>query len=344
MKKILCVLIVLGIGVSSLLCVRAEDQALSEPEKNFEHLWKDFDLNYGIFGPKRVDWDLLYKVYRPKVTPQTTEEELFTIMSGMLKQLNDNHVRLRKEGRQFTSGLLGEIKMKDHSLMLIREKYLKGNYKTLHRDIFHFGWLDDSIGYFHFRGFSNTSESAAAIDKIVEEFKDAKGIIIDVRQNGGGDDRVGKIIADRFAREKKMYMITRIRNGPNHDDFTEPKLWYVEPDGPIQFTKPVILLTHRHSVSAAENFALAMRVIPHATLIGDFTSGCFADMRWGSLPNGWRYSISYTLFTDQNGFCWEGIGVPPDLRIINTAEDIAQKKDKVLEFAMELIHSGGKKW
>jgi C-terminal processing protease CtpA/Prc len=60
------------------------------------------------------------------------------------------------------------------------------------------------------------------------------------------------------------------------------------------------------------------------------------------LPNGWEYSISYTLFTDQNGFCWEGIGVPPDLRIINTQEDIAQKNDKVLEFAMELIHSGGK--
>jgi carboxyl-terminal processing protease len=168
------------------------------------------------------------------------------------------------------------------------------------------------------------------------------GIIIDVRQNGGGDDRVGKIIADRFAKEKKMYMITRIRNGPNHDDFTEPKLWYVEPDGPVQFTKPVILLTHRHSVSAAENFALAMPVIPHATLVGDFTSGCFADMRWETLPNGWGYSISYTLFTDQNGFCWEGIGVPPDLRIINTAEDITQKNDRVLEFAMELIHSGEK--
>ena len=339
MKKILYLLLMLGVGTSSLLCVRGENQDLSEPEKNFEHLWKDFDQNYGIFGPKRVNWDLLYKVYRPKVTPQTTDDELFTIMSGMLKQLNDNHVRLRKEGKQFTSGLLGEIKMRDHSLLLIREKYLKGNYDTLHKNIFHYGWLDDSIGYFHFRGFSSPSDSADAIDEIVDEFKDAKGIIIDVRQNGGGDDRVGKIIAGRFAKEKKMYMITRIRNGPSHDDFTEPKLWYVEPDGPIQFTKPVILLTHRHSVSAAENFALAMRVIPHATLVGDFTSGCFADMRGETLPNGWRYSISYTLFTDQNGFCWEGIGVPPDLRITNTAEDIAKKNDRVLEFAMELIHS-----
>lgn len=45
---------------------------------------------------------------------------------------------------------------------------------------------------FHFRGFSAPCDSAAALDKIVDEFKDAEGIIIDVRQNGGGDDRVGK--------------------------------------------------------------------------------------------------------------------------------------------------------
>ena len=153
MKKILCLSIVLSISVPLLLCVWQEDQTLSDPEKNFEHLWKDFDLNYGIFGPKRVDWDLLYRVYRPKVTPETTDDELFAIMSGMLKQLNDNHVRLRKKGAQFTSGLLGEIKMDDFSLPLIQEKYLKGNATMLHKKIFHYGWLDDSIGYFHFLGF-----------------------------------------------------------------------------------------------------------------------------------------------------------------------------------------------
>jgi hypothetical protein len=70
-------------------------QELSKPEKNFEHLWKTMDEEYGIFLPKRVDWDLLYKVYRPKVTPETTDEELFDILAQMLGHLNDNHVHLR---------------------------------------------------------------------------------------------------------------------------------------------------------------------------------------------------------------------------------------------------------
>jgi hypothetical protein len=43
---------------------------------------------------------------------------------------------------------------------------------------------------------------------------------------------------------------------------------------------------------------------------------------------------------DQDGFSWEGIGIPPDLRVVNTAEEISQEKDKALEFAIELIDSG----
>ena len=72
MKKLGClifVLIILSVSYSNT-------QELSEPERNFERLWQIFDKNYGIFLPKRVDWDLLYKVYRPKVTPETTEDDL----------------------------------------------------------------------------------------------------------------------------------------------------------------------------------------------------------------------------------------------------------------------------
>jgi len=86
-----------------------------------------------------------------------------------------------------------------------------------------------------------------------------------------------------------------------------------------------------------------MRVLPHATIVGDFTSGCFADVRGDTLPNGWRYSVSYKLFVDQDGFCWEGIGVPPDLTVVNSRSDLAQKKDRVIEFAIDLVNSGALK-
>lgn len=83
-----------------------------------------------------------------------------------------------------------------------------------------------------------------------------------------------------------------------------------------------------------------MRVLPHAKIVGDFTAGCFADADADKMPNGWCFSLSKDLFRDHNGFCWEGIGVPPDLRIINTKQDMESNTERVLEFAIELIDAG----
>ena len=333
-----------------LFCpISLKAQALSEPESVFEALWKTFDSRYAIFLPKRVDWDALYKVYRPKVTPGTTDDELFEILSNMLGHLNDNHVRLMTADRSkvFGAGLLNRLyadrfSSRDEATRFMRERpvdesYIKGGYQLRLDGRFAFGRVADDIGYFHFSSFGDAVASSKVVDEIVAAFKDAKAVIIDVRRNGGGDDRVGKAIADRFADEKRLYMTTQVRNGAKHDDFSDTLRWYVEPGGPAQFTKPVILLTDRFSISAAENFALAMRVLPHATIVGDFTSGCFADVTGGALPNGWRFSVSYKLFVDQDGFCWEGIGVPPDLMVVNSKEDLAKRKDRVLEFAVDLV-------
>jgi len=339
MKKFTGLLVFLVI--ISFCCSWAQE--LSEPERNFEFLWKTMDKEYGIFLPKRVDWDLLYKVYRPKVTPETTDEELFDIMAQMLGHLNDNHVRLRSPFKSYGAGILQEIKREGFSRSLIQEKFLKNKFETRLKGRFIYGFVDESIGYFHFGGFMGIKESSEVVDEIVETFKDCKGLIIDVRSNGGGNDQVGKAIADRFADKKRLYMTTQIRRGPNHDDFRAPKYFYAEPGGPRQFTKPIILLIHRHSVSAADNFAMAMRTLPHATLVGEATSGCQADQHGAKLPNGWRFSVSYTLFVDQNGFSWEGIGIPADLRQINRQEDIDNGRDKPLELAIELINSGAMK-
>ena len=335
------ILFVIVIALAAALPCAAQE--LSEPEKLFEQLWNTYDRNYALFGAKHIDWDALYKVYRPRVTPKTTDDELFQVMADMIGNLNDNHVRLTSPNRAFQSGILGQMKMEDFSLDLIRKKYLKGSSKSLVDNVFDYGWLTDSIGYFHFRGFGRIAQSEAAIDQIIKEFKDAKAIVVDVRANGGGDDRVGKLIADRFADRKRLYMKTAIRNGPKHDDFTPWKYWYVEPGGPLQFTKPVILLTHRFSVSAAENFTLAMRVLPNVTVVGDATSGVFADVYGDRLPNRWSFSVSFKLFIDQSGFCWEGIGVPADIRQTNTKQDIAEQRDRVLELAASLIETGALK-
>ncbi len=61
------------LGILAALClaaVPASGQELSPPEKNFEFLWRFFDANYATFPAKHIDWQALYAVYRPRVTPR----------------------------------------------------------------------------------------------------------------------------------------------------------------------------------------------------------------------------------------------------------------------------------
>ncbi len=111
--------------------------------------------------------------------------------------------------------------------------------------------------------------------------------------------------------------------------------------GPVQFKGPVILLQNVYSESGSDDFALAMRVLPNVTSVGESTGGCFSSYYPEKLINGWTLSMPWSYAVDQNDFCWEGIGVPPDLRKANSREDIAAGNDKVLEFGVDILKAGG---
>src|SRR5262245_66647461 len=66
-----------------------------DPERNFEALWKTFHNRYPFFELRKVDWSRQYETYRPKVTRDTSDDELFDILCQMLDPLDDGHVELK---------------------------------------------------------------------------------------------------------------------------------------------------------------------------------------------------------------------------------------------------------
>lgn len=318
------------------------------PEALFDELWTQFDLRYALFDVKGIDWDSLHRIYRTRVTPTSSPDELFTIMSEMLGHLNDNHVLLLSDelDRSFSAGYLGRtINEKGFTAALemlsrrpISDSAFQKSPKVSSNGIFYYGWIADDVGYFHIPHFNDRAATTADLDEVLAEFEQARALIVDVRCNQGGDDRVGKLIADRFADKRRLYMVTRDRIGAGHSDFGPPHYWHVEQDGAHRFTGPVILLQDRSTISAGENFSLAMRVFPQVTIVGDFTSGCFADMEWGTLPNGFRYSLSRNRFDDYSGHCWEGTGAPPDIMVRGALIDGDQ--DRALPTALALLQNG----
>ena len=70
-----------------------------DPERNFEVLWQTFNERYPFFRLRGVDWNKQYRAYRPKVTNETSDDELFNILCRMLDPLNDGHVELKAKVR-----------------------------------------------------------------------------------------------------------------------------------------------------------------------------------------------------------------------------------------------------
>jgi tetratricopeptide (TPR) repeat protein len=58
------------------------------------------------------------------------------------------------------------------------------------------------------------------------------------------------------------------------------------------------------------------------------------------MPNGWTLWVAFKEVRDHEGVCWDGVGIPPDLRVINSAAEIAAGRDQALEFAMKYLEKG----
>ncbi len=104
-----------------------------------------------------------------------------------------------------------------------------------------------------------------AFDAALLRFKDAPGLIIDVRENGGGDTNVAKPIMGRFISKPQPYARMRRREG---DHLSEAWTETVNPRGPFTYAGPVVVLTSRWSASMAEGFPMGMRGIGRATVVG----------------------------------------------------------------------------
>ncbi|MEM0993338.1 MAG: S41 family peptidase [Bacteroidota bacterium] len=303
------------------------------PVGNFEALWNEFDQMYGLFKVRNVDWNAVYDEYRPLVTNDLSDRALYDLFVDMLSILDDGHVALittDSDLPMYTGGPPNEF---DFDLDILKENYLPDAQEN--GISMTYGFLEDGIGYIyvlHLGEAGNLLKKEMAA--LMDFFKDAKGLVIDLRNGFGGEDIAGKVMASYLTDERRLYMTTSIKNGPDEDDFTSPESWYLEPMGDVPFTKPIAVLTNRVTISARESFLLALKVLPQVTTVGDTTKGAFANAINRDLPNGWGYAMSIGDWRAADGTSYEGLGIPPDILVENKTEEVLAGKDEALEAAI----------
>ncbi|WP_435578457.1 hypothetical protein [Gilvibacter sp.] len=61
-------------------------QAYADPVLNFEVVAETFRDHYAYFKERNINWDSTYALYRSKVTPQTTDAELYNVFGRYVGQ------------------------------------------------------------------------------------------------------------------------------------------------------------------------------------------------------------------------------------------------------------------
>lgn len=300
----------------------------------FELYWNDFDENYPGFIQRNINWDSIKQVNIEEIESGISDEEFWTVMKNTSLCFKDIHLQLIRSQNiiRYNSNNPNSA----NSVTSISD-YLE-NSKNINNIFFTASIKNENIAYISIPSFSSSLDVSnfEIIDAILAEFSFANGLIIDIRSNSGGANSNQRTVASRFLKEQFVVQ-HQLRDGPNHDDFADPILDNITPNGVFQFTKPVVVLTNANTASGAEIFAMILKSQDHVSIVGDITAKGFGNSVWRELPNGWNYRMTTTLVSDENGISYEGIGITPDELVWISKTDSINNIDTQLEKAIEFL-------
>jgi len=233
-------------------------------------------------------------------------------------------------------------------------------------DLVDLKWLDNGIALVGFNRFTPDTDAIRDFDNIVKKISGAKGLIIDLRSNGGGSTEVAWHLQKYLTRGKYFLNYaweTRISDGVRKangnwkeeykDYFLNKAYRFEKPDTVFvsdtikRIECPVVILIGRYTFSAAEDFLVNIYEQPgRPVLIGEETGGSTGSpLVVDGLPGGGYarictrricYPVSYKRFVN--------MGVKPDIEIKRGIEDFLQGKDVVLERAVKELSNPGQNY
>jgi hypothetical protein len=332
-----------------LLCGGKFESAPKEPalttqdkRKALTDLRKAIDENYSYRDQHKVNWDNLFKAFSPRLLRAKTTQEFAQQLANMLVKSKDLHVRVSVNG----SICVPTIKSKDdHNYNKVDRNFnmetlakVVPNYQKKNPRVSTGRYPDSNIGYILIASWSaNDEQEIDAVFDALKSFQDTKGLIIDVRPNGGGSELLARKVAGCFIDKPCVYAknVNRIP-GPVLK-FTEVFERVVDPSKDLpHYTGKVAVLMGEGSVSSCESFVMMMQQVPGCKLVGSHSRGSSGNPKPIDLGNGITVMLPTWKDFRLDGTCFEGEGIAPDIEVKTTQAKL-RKEDAVLSRAIKFI-------
>ena len=336
MKHFLRHLSLLCIVIATLTGCVDEEEYKNTPHDNFEALWRIIDERYCFFDYKAsaygLDWDEVHTRYARQITDDLTDTQLFEILGNMLGELRDGHVNLYSAWDVSRNWTWKDDYPSNLSDTLIA-RYLGTDYRMA--SSLKYRILDDNTGYIRCASFA-TAAGEGNLDEVLMYLAPCNALIIDIRDNGGGQITAAEKLAARFINTEQTVGYMQHKTGKGHSDFSALEEQRLKPSSGLRWQKRVAVLTNRSVYSAANEFVKYMRCSPKAVIVGDKTGGG-AGMPYSSeLPIGWSVRFSACPMYDRNKESTE-FGIEPDYKVSLSMTDLARGEDTIIEQARRIL-------
>ena len=360
----------------------ANNAATTDFEGIFDNFWNGMNYNYVFWDTDTTDWDEIYKKYRPLFANLDIEKEedvktAYSYFQSMTSSLMDCHFSLtfNPHFNLPTINPAWERKQKspDCHSPILRNYYFASvfnNYcdvgskmtgvengftavsATIDWNILYLYISDFRLSEIYSKNdFSQTMQVLNNFFNLLKNTIIIKGVILDLRGNGGGYLSDLNLLIGRMIDAKLDIGYTRCKIGDGRLDYSPWIPAYVVPQADARkITAPIVVLGDMFSASMAEMTIMAVQTLPNGYFVGEQTWGAqgplvdvsakFNSGIFECRPFLEEVKTSSHALKDVNGKQYENIGLTPDIEVKHNQQALNAGKDPQLERSIELIKKG----
>jgi hypothetical protein len=300
----------------------------------FDQLWAAFDRDYAMFKLRpQVDWAGLREQYRPKALQAASIYDFAVVCADMLRPLRDMHIWLKVSGEDIPVF----HRFAEANANPSARRSILGDLKDACPEV-QWAVTADKIGFLAVSAWNwNDKGIPARCDEALERMRDTRGLIVDVRLNGGGSENLAGEVAGRFLPKPFVYAYDQRRKGPGHTDLTAKSPRTVQPRGPWRYDHPVLLLIGQKCMSSNESFVAMMSGVPGIVIMGDHTRGSSGNPRDVHLPMDITVSVPQWIDYLPDGTVLDERGFQPQVPFQPAPGAFQGKRDDLLTAALDRL-------
>ncbi len=303
-----------------------------DPEKNrksLKQLRAAIEEKYSHRDLRGIDWDARFAEFEARLINAKTSRQFASLAGQLLEVARDAHIWLGADGDRL-AGFRRNVRLNaDRELLKQTVPQFRSVNRVVATGRFPEGPAYLVIGSWAQKAARDIEAAAEWIDGLSSD----DTLILDIRFNSGGDERLAKKIASRFVERSVVYAGHLNRDTSSPSGFSKIKKRTLKPIRP-GFRGRTVVLMGPVNMSSCEAFLLMMKQAPQCTLMGEKSYGSSGNPKPISLANKVTVFLPSWVALTSDGEPFEGKGISPDVHVEfpDGSED-----DPLINAALELL-------